>query len=463
MRQHPGARLFYSQTAFARRARRAIAGMAIIVGLIALRLPIQSLAPHHSFRKDFLQEYLLARAIAEGTNPYLHTETLALRYLGKLPETLLQHPTPHPPPLGLILLPVAALSYPTAAGVWFVFELICLISAVRALARATGARLSWPATLAVTIALLGWFPVFSELVLGQLMIPLLALLALAWLALASGRPTVGGVLVGLSMLVKPVAAPLFLLFAVRTDWRPLAGASAVTLGGYLIAAWLLGWSTLTHYLTTVLPLVTDSYRAHAANSSVASIGWRLFDGTGSPVLLGFAAPPLAKCPSAARALSIVLPLGVLTIAGLAVRRHPNPDHAFAAMICVSILVSPISWNHYPVLTLIPGALVLRWIVCHRLPAKQTNWILGVFLLLAVNWVRPPLWLVAAAPANGEASVPFALGLLTMIPAVAVAALAWLVLSLDRGGPEQRPQSLVSRAATGTVNDVAPHGEGTTHF
>ncbi len=92
--------LIWSQSRAARLLRRAAVPLAFLFGLTMLRFPMGSLVAPHVYRKDFLQEYLLARAIAEGVDPYLPIPMLADRFLGQLPVPLFPHPTPHPPTAG---------------------------------------------------------------------------------------------------------------------------------------------------------------------------------------------------------------------------------------------------------------------------------------------------------------------------------------------------------------------------
>ncbi len=449
-RQHILGRLVYSQSPAARWLRWGVVALAIAVGLAALKLPLESLLPEHAFRKDFLQEYLLVKAIADGVDPYLPTAVLAERYLGALPRAVFPHPTPHPPPVGLLLLPLALFNYSTAAAVWFGLELVCLLVSVCVLGRALETRLSTWATLGIAAALLAWYPFSFELAFGQLMIPMLAVLSGAWLALRTGRSALGGALVGLAILLKPVPWPLLLLFVLRRDWRALAGAVSVLAGGYLAAGCVVGLGTLEYYFSTVLPLVSRSYRADPWSFSVWSLGWRVFDGTGSKVIIGLEAPPLVRSALAAQVVSVALPCLVLLAACLAVRRQRTLDVSFGVMISVSILTAPISWSHYLVLAVIPAAYVIRWLGRHELPLRETNWALVVAMLLFLDWGRLVHLAAGARGALDETrTISFGLAMFTQVPALAVGALAWLLVWLgpvDNGVDAKRAwlKDVVSR-------------------
>jgi hypothetical protein len=424
-RQHVLGRLLYSQSQSARWLRWAAAILAIVAGLAHLRIPIGALLPENVYGRDILQGYTLARAIQDGINPYLATEVLAARYVDQVLSTAFAHPTPHPPTLGLLLLPLSLLDYPTAAVLWFGLEIVSLVASVHLLGRALGARLSFWATLGIATVLLIWYPFWVEMAWGQLQLPMLALLAGAWVALRSRRSALGGALVGLAILLKPFPLPLLLVFVLRKDWRALVGAGSVVVGGYLVAGCVVGLDTVKTYFTTVLPVVASTYRAAWANISISSLAWRVFQGTGTPGLV--VAPPLVKSIAAAQVASVLLPGLLLLVGSLALRKQRSLDASFGVMIVVSILTSPICWPAYLVLAAIPAAQVVRWLAWHRLPSRETNLALVVTILLVIDWVRLARILagVVLVLVGGNAVIS-ALALLPFMTAGSVGALAWLV-------------------------------------
>jgi hypothetical protein len=108
--------------------------------------------------------------------------------------------------------------------------------------------------------------------------------------------------------------------------------------------------------------------------------------------------------------------------------------ALGVMVCVSIVINPISWTVYLVLTLIPAAQVLHWLRSHRFPVRETNAALLVAIVLLVPftlWVR--LALASAGywsmPAGGEPVLPLASALFLRGPALGVVALGGLTALL----------------------------------
>ena len=233
----------------------------------------------------------------------------------------------------------------------------------------------------------------------------------------------------------------FLVFVVRGDRRALGAALATVLVGYAAAVWALGASTIFDYLTRVLPLVTRLYRASDGNISAWTVGWRVFGGTRSEVLAGVSAPPLVQSAQAAAVVSVVLPVLILLASLISIRKQRSEGIAIGLMICVSVLVSPISWGHYLILATIPAVEVGSWLIRHHLPPRYTNAALLVAMLLLPGneWTTLALTIAGnTAMPDGTVQIPFASALLTMGPAVAVAALAVLLVALP-DSPTESPK------------------------
>jgi hypothetical protein len=328
---------------------------------------------------------------------------------------------------------------------------VLLVWAVVCVARAAGARLPWWGELVIAAALVGWYPFYWDLIFGQLMVLLLALLAGAWLALRSGRSVLGGVLVGLAVLVKLIPWPLFLLLVLRRDWRALGASIATALLGYAATGWAMGPDRLLAYFTRVAPDVGHMYEASAVNLSLWAPGRRLFEGTprGEYAGMDITAPPLVESPLAAMVISVAVPALVLAGACFWARNQRGLGPSLGVMVCVVVLVSPIAWPHYFVLAVIPATQVINWLVRHRLPKRETiaALVLGSLLLLpSEHWQLLAHLAAGQLPVQGQTSVlPVTPALLTLGPACALAGLAWLLAVLaarEQGWGE--PASAVRR-------------------
>ena len=406
-----------------------------LLGIILLDVELHSLQARYVYGKDFIQDYLLAKAVLKGANPYAPLPQLVDQFIGHLPYPVFPQPSPHPPPSALLSLPLGALTYPQAAALWFLFEVICVLLAVYMLLRRWCIRPAWVFAVLGALWLFALNPFMKELVAGQLMTVLLVLTVGAWLALDAHRPIWGGVLLGCAVALKLIVWPLVILLALRRNWRATVAAVVTIIGANLAAALVMGFDRVSYYYLEVSRIVAPLYRAYEGNFSLWSVGWRLFDGTGSAILDGIKAPPLIAAPVLAPYVAVALPLALLIIGLVLAMRSRSFDTAFGIMICVSILVSPIAWNEYLVLALIPAVGVVQSLSLRGWPKRESRAAITIGLLLIVPDIfvlhRFVLSFADPTAAGSAPTVPFAAGLLTLLPLAATLGLLWLVWELGR--------------------------------
>src|SRR5690348_1192148 len=93
--------------------------LGLLAALGVLVLIFQLLPYTASVDKDFAQEYVLARAIRAGADPYQSVHDLGAQFVTTQGYFDKPHPTPHPPTVGLLALPLGFMDYGAAARVWF--------------------------------------------------------------------------------------------------------------------------------------------------------------------------------------------------------------------------------------------------------------------------------------------------------------------------------------------------------
>jgi len=406
-----------------------------ILGLLSLAISTQSLLPHNSIRKDFVQEYLLAKAVLTGIDPYTPLPELADRLIGPLPNLIFQHPSPHPPPVILLSLPLGWLTYQQAAIVWFAFELSCILVSVYLLLQWSGMRANLMLVLICTLFALAWSPFRQELTVGQLMTLNLALLIGSWQMLRAGKEIRGGILLGCAIAFKLIAWPLVILLVLRKKWRAIGATGAVLVSANGLIALFIGLQTVADYYVKVGPLVSTLYRSYCGNFSLWSIGWRVFAGTGTPVLTAVNAPPLVEAPNLACYSAVILPVILLTVGVFLAMRTSTFDASFGIMTCVTLLIAPITWSHYLILALIPMTIVLRRLFALELPRKETNLaiLLGLIFCIPQTFLNDVMLMFAdrnLVDAGGP-TVPFAVTIISLIPAAAILGLMFLLRRVDQ--------------------------------
>lgn len=338
----------------------------------------QSLSAPVMYWKDCISPYLMAKAILNGVNPYLPLPQLAAQWLPQ--ATPGDHPTPHPPFVGILALPLGFMSYEKVALFWLIFELVCLLATLLLLLRWWGTSLN-PIKVAVLFGLVVlWPPVSEELWQGQFMSCLLLLLVGAWLALRSEKWVLGGALLGGMIVIKMMAWPIVLFLALRRQWRSVGAAAVVVITANLLAMAVMGVSVVTDYYFRVGPLNAKLWRPAEWNCSSWAWGIRLFEGAGFSYQLS----PWWPAPTLALVATYVFPLIMLFVGIALAWRATSFDTAFSLLAVVSILVSPIAWYFYLLLGVIPFVVLGRRLVAKGLPAETSVLAFLFWLLMSIK-------------------------------------------------------------------------------
>jgi len=204
----------------------------------------------------------------------------------------------------------------------------------------------------------------------------------------------------------------------------------------VLALAVIGWRQVLYYYVHVGAEVARLYRSASYNYSMAAVGWRVFAGTNDSALGdSLTIRPLVPCPAIAGIAAAALPVFVLAAGLYLAYKMRVQSLAFGVMVCVSVLVCPVSWIHYLVLMFLPLGLVLtekeRW----RLRASH-YYLLGCTLLLFYvhNGALDALALVvagASAAISGGETLPSRALLVTLIPVMVPLLSMVLLAAVDR--------------------------------
>lgn len=401
-----------------------------MIALASIKTSASSLAVPDVYFKDFLQEYLLAKAAVSGVNPYLPLPELAHRFINPSSEILLQHPTPHPPPVAIISLPLVLLRYEQAAAVWFGFEIICIFIAAFLLLRGLSLRQSFLNIVTLGSLALCWHPFWEELVLGQINTLLLVLLLAAWIDFRAGRDARGGIWLGLIMALKVMAWPIAILMLCKRRWQAVIAIALTVVGMHLVAMAVIG---INHYFDYYQHLdeVMAFYRYNGWNISLWSVGYRLFEGTQGYIVT----IPLFFSPLTARAVSVALPLLLLVVALVCAMRAVKFDTAFGILACASLLVNPVAWTHYLTLLTLPIALAAHDLLTRQRSRPQLFAATLTALLLLVSRIHVNHFsyavLNSSQTTENQIVGPLA-GMLLLVPVYGVLCLMWCLWRWEQG-------------------------------
>ncbi len=259
------------------------------------------------------------------------------------------------PAAAVLAIPLGALPYPVARGLWFGALLGALVAVLRLSVRTLPERRKPVGVLlAVLIVCLGKYYA-RELVLGQINLLLVLIVISAMLALKAGREAHAGWLVALAVMVKPYGLILVPWLIARGRTRSVVTVAAGMVVAFLLPATIYGlagsvalhldwWRTVT---ATTVGVVT-----HPDNVSLAAMYVKWFGVT--------------AIASTFTVVTAVALLGLAAAVFLGRRRVPQPDGLEAGLlIALTPLLSPQGWDY--VLVVCTPAVVCLANYIDRLP------------------------------------------------------------------------------------------------
>ncbi|MHB1158740.1 MAG: glycosyltransferase family 87 protein [Chloroflexota bacterium] len=379
--------------------RLELAGIAASLAMLAYAFAVlRPWSPVTPLANDFISFWMAGALVHEGAGSALYDvglqqafqtdlrlEVASLDGAAQQPSFLF--PYLNPPALAPLLVPLGMLPLSWAWLLWSGLNLLAVAVAVALPLKGT------PRAVAVAVVLLTFPAVPDSLLWGQMVGTLLLAVALGLLALVSGRPFLGGVLLGVLWL-KPQYAVLFaLLFLVKRRWRELAG---MAVAGFVVAALSLlvvGFEGIASYLELLRRIGDSNPAADFQVKPSAMVNWRS--------LITHLWPGIP----ASTGSFLVLVLGVATVlAALLAWRGPweptSPRFLRQMLVVVlaTLVASPHSHFHGAALLLAPAALA------QAKPAKalplDAAWppmlALGCSLGLLIWPVRSLSWAMAAS-------------------------------------------------------------------
>jgi hypothetical protein len=241
----------------------------------------------------------------------------------------------YPPTFAPLLLPWALVAEPYASWTWIALSIAAFLAGVAILPVARSVR--WWVLLLAGLS----FPFVYGLKLGQVGPILFLTFAVGWRWLdAPGRLGTSAA-VGAAIKVQP--AVLFVWALVTRRYRAVAVGAAVLTVLALVASAMAGVDAWTDFLVLLRAVSDPITTPH--NFTPGAVAYQL-----------------GVAPPAATALQVLSTAAVVALV-LAAIRWATDEASFLVTVVASQLVSPILWDHYAMLLLLPVAYLLaagRW-------------------------------------------------------------------------------------------------------
>ena len=299
----------------------AIAAAVVIPGVV-----VAAAVAANTFAYDFFAYHLAANRVLAGQPLYDPTikasGVFGLYY--------------YPPPFVLAILPFALLASGVAVWVWLGLSAAMLVAGIWLMPVSPTVR--WATLL---LAGLSW-PVAYALKLGQVGPLLFLLFAAGWRWL--DRPGILGLSGALGAMVK-IQPGIVLAWAVLTHrWRAVVIGSVILVVGGIIATLVAGGPSIWGDYAKLLGNVSDAtFLPH--NYTPGAVAFQL-------------GVPAAGAVAIQVAASIAVVLALIVAA-----RRLRADASYLVAVIASQLLSPVLWDHYAMLLLLPVAWMLerrRW-------------------------------------------------------------------------------------------------------
>jgi hypothetical protein len=221
--------------------------------------------------------------------------------------------------------------------------------------------------------LVGWFPFWIVLRNGQVSMILTFFMTLSWYYLRQDRNVAAGISLGVATALKlfPGLVLVYLLFRRRKSLWPAALTASTLL---LVSFSIVGWHNTLDYFR-VVEFVQAYYRDYKANLSLLSV----FSGIA----------PLARAAPILSQVCFVALLGLLLYTVTRKSRAAGPvtlDLEYSMFMALLPVLSPVSWDHYLVVLILPVAVLIAGLRSGSPFAGTRNWTVAVLfssLLLAV--------------------------------------------------------------------------------
>jgi hypothetical protein len=305
----------------------AVAAIGVFVVFVGASVAVAAGAGTLGF--DFLAYHEAARRVLDGQQLY----DLSIQRAGGFGLFY------YPPPFALLVVPFALLATSVATWLWTAAIVAAFVVGV-ALMPVRG----WVRWATILLAALSW-PFAYAVKLGQVGPILFLLFAIGWRWM--DRPRVLGTSIALGALIK-IQPGLLLLWAAASR-RLAAVAFAVAVGLVAVIAATLptgGPGTWLDYLTMLRNVTEPITTPH--NFTAGAIAYQLGAG-----------------PAAAAVIQLTVSL--LVVAAVVVSaRIAEPAASYLVAVIGSQLLSPVLWDHYAMLLLLPVAWLLdrghRWAI-----------------------------------------------------------------------------------------------------
>lgn len=336
--------------------RRILITLAIITVLVSgVYFARQSGTNPHKYENDFNVFYFAASELLDGRDPYQESLHAWTPYL-------------YPPLLAELLVPLALLSLPVAAYLWFLISLSAAVVAARMSAALAAMQVMTDSSrqrvlVAVLAGVILLRFILDNFKLGQVNLVIAALAVAHVYFYATNRRRWSVAALALAIAFKLTPALLLAYHLARRRW--LFAAACAACAGVLIAASFLPFGaraadTFNVFFNRTVRNQQGFDLAYGGNQSLRGFVARLTEGMQSaehPQVSDEASDGSVRQPSSRLTLILAAILLAGALAAAVVARSEMA--AAAPFFCCMVMLSPLSWKAHFVILILPVAFIIQ--------------------------------------------------------------------------------------------------------
>jgi glycosyl transferase family 87 len=353
------------------------AGAAVVLAALTAVLLVKGIVPAMSgLNTDFPNYLTAARIVADGGPaerlydiPWFQEQMRRYR-IGNPSEGKF---APFPPPTALLLVPLARFAPLDALRIVTLASLAALAGSIFLLAKV----LSWRATHTAIFVLLSGYAIVAALRFGQPYILVSFACILGFYAYLKQRPWLAGFCLGLFAPIKYFPVSLLLGFAIRKQWKPVAGGMLAILAVALASIGILGWpihasflSVFGNHLIARLDM-QDPFSASFQSFDTLFRRLFLFDAALNPTPF-FAAPRMATLGVLATKLCLAA-AAIATLFKLARGGGAALGPTLGILGILTLLLAPATATYHMALLWLPVGLLVE--LARRTQARSLAYVL----------------------------------------------------------------------------------------
>lgn len=329
---------------------------------------------------DFPQDYMAGKQLLTG-------KTLYPSNYREIDEHLLpKNATPvalknklinaHPPFTSILLFPLWFLSFRNAIFLWVIITILCMGLIILLLLKSENIPLIYIPL--VSLFVFAWPPFQVNLSNGQISILVTLFVIAGWYFLKKGRESLAGIFIALAAMLKFYPGLLIIYLLINKKYKAFLSAT-IGMGFILSLSYLITKHDLLFFIFNVLPGDIQRCEIVFGNASFNGYFTQLF------LHLQPYGNTIAFIPTVNlfdRNLYLYVTEALFLLYGVYSTKRYNYDNdaGFSVFIISSLLLSPLCWNHYLTLLLLPLVFLIRELLKKNTISEIVLFLTAIFLL-----------------------------------------------------------------------------------